>query len=387
MEREVIEGSQAIAKTVARCDVRFVAAYPITPQTHIVQELAKMHANGEIDCEYMNVEAEFSAISAIIGATAAGVRSFTATSSQGLALMHEVLFAAAGMRLPLVMVIANRALSAPINIWNDHQDSVAERDSGWIQIYCQDVQEAVDSLIQAYKVAENKNVLLPVMVCMDGFYLTHVYEPVEIPPADKTKRFLGNFEYPYRLDPKKPLTMGPLAFPEDYTRLRKNLAEAVLGAKNFIKKVHQDYVKRFGRSYGDGMIERYGDGKICFVAMGSMCGTIKDMVDEGKHDVSLVRVRTFRPFPKEELAEALEDKELVIVLDKDISLGNAGALYMETRDALYEAKKRPKTVNFVVGLGGMDVSKGLLKYLLQRAKKMKSDHVEIVSGTQSMSSY
>ena len=388
MAREVMEGSQAIAKTVASCDVKFIAAYPITPQTHIVQELAKMHANGEMDCEYMNVEAEFSAISAIIGATAAGVRSFTATSSQGLALMHEVVFAAAGMRLPLVMVIANRALSAPINIWNDQQDSIAERDSGWIQIYCQDVQEAVDSVVQAYKIAEDKNVLLPVMVCMDGFYLTHVYEPVEIPARERVRRFLGKFQYPYKLDPKKPLTMGPLAFPADYARLRKELAKAVLGSKDVIKKVHDDYAKLFKRSYGDGLVEVYGDGNIAMVAMGSVCGTIKDMIDKKQDgDVCLVRVRTFRPFPKDELARVLKDKDLVVVLDRDISLGNAGALYLEVRDALYDAGKKPKIVNFVVGLGGVDTSKDVLHYVIDRAKRVNSGHVEIVDGSEVASSY
>ncbi len=388
MVREVMEGSRAVARVVANCDVKVIAAYPITPQTHIVQELAKMHADGLIDCEYINVEAEFSAISAILGATVAGARSFTATCSQGLALMHEVVFAAAGMRVPLVMVIANRALSAPINIWNDHQDSIAERDSGWIQIYCQDVQEVVDTVVQAYRIAEDKNVLLPVMVCMDGFYLTHVYEPVEIPPKEKVKKFLGKFTYPYKLDPKKPLTMGPLAFPSDYARLRKELAGVVRESKKVIKKVHDSYAKQFGRRYGDGLLEIYGKGSVALVAMGSVCGTIKDMIDKRQDgDVCLVRVRTFRPFPKEELANVLEDKEMVVVLDRDVSLGNAGALYLEVRDALYDRKTRPKIVNFIMGLGGVDVSKDQLHYVIDKAKKVKSGHVEIIDGSEVASSY
>ncbi len=388
MAREVMEGSQAVARIVANCDVKVIAAYPITPQTHIVQELAKMHADGLIDCEFVNVEAEFSAISAILGATAAGARSFTATSSQGLALMHEVVFAAAGMRLPLVMVIANRALSAPINIWNDHQDSIAERDSGWIQIYCESVQEVVDSVVQAYKIAENKNVLLPVMVCMDGFYLTHVYEPVEIPPKSKVHKFLGKFNYPYKLDPKKPLTMGPLGFPADYARLRKQLAEAVWNSKKVIKEVHDIYAKQFGRVYGDGLLEVYGDGSIALVAMGSVCGTIKDMIDKDElKDVCLVRIRTFRPFPKDEIVEVLKDRDAVVVLDRNISLGNAGAVYLEVRDALYDEKDKPKVVDFVVGLGGVDVNKATLNYVVEKARTVKSGHVEIVDGSEVSSSY
>ncbi len=388
MPREVMEGSQAVARVVASCDVKVIAAYPITPQTHIVQELAKMHADGVIDCEYINVEAEFSAISAILGATAAGARSFTATCSQGLALMHEVVFASAGMRIPLVMVIANRALSAPINIWNDHQDSMAERDSGWIQLYCENVQEVVDSVVQAYKIAEHKDVLLPVMVGMDGFYLTHVYEPVEIPPKEKVVKFLGKFNYPYRLDPKKPVTMGPLGFPADYARLRKQLAEAVWNSKKVVRKVHDDYAKRFGRSYGDGLLEVYGDGGKAIVAMGSMCGTIKHMIDKDElEDVSLIRVRTFRPFPKDEIKDVLRDKDTVIVMEKNISLGNAGAVYLEVRDALYDEKRKPKIVNFIVGLGGVDVNRPTVKYVVEKAEKVKSGYVEIVDGNEISASY
>ncbi len=388
MPREVMEGSQAVARVVANCDVKVIAAYPITPQTHIVQELAKMHADSVIDCEYINVEAEFSAISAILGATAAGARSFTATCSQGLALMHEVVFAAAGMRIPLVMVIANRALSAPINIWNDHQDSMAERDSGWIQLYCENVQEVVDSVVQAYKIAEHKDVLLPVMVCMDGFYLTHVYEPVEIPSKEKVVKFLGKFSYPYKLDPKKPVTMGPLAFPADYARLRKQLAEAVWNSKEIVRKVHDDYAKRFGRSYGDGFLEVYGDGSKAIVAMGSMCGTIKHMIDKDElEDVSLIRVRTFRPFPKDEIRDVLKDKDTVIVMEKNISLGNAGAVYLEVKDALYDEKRKPKIVNFIVGLGGVDVNRPTIKYVVEKAEKVKSGFVEIVDGNEISASY
>jgi len=371
----VIEGSQAVARAVKSCDVKVIAAYPITPQTHIVQELAKMHANGEIDCEYINVEAEFSAISAVLGSTAAGVRSFTATSSQGLALMNEVLYATAGMRIPVVMVVCNRALSAPINIWNDHQDSIAERDSGWIQIYVESVQEAVDSLIQAYKISEDKKVLLPSMVCMDGFYLTHVYEPVVIPEKEEVDKFLPAFEYPYPLDPEKPLTMGPLGFPNDYARLRKQLFEATLESKGKIVKANKDFKKCFGRGYGDGLIEVYGDGKIAIVSMGSLCSTIKEYVDSSK-DVCLVRIRTFRPFPGEELKKVLKDKEKVIVMEKNISLGHAGSVFMELATALYGTGI--EIYDFIVGSGGIDVPLSTINYVVERVKKNKEKQGSVV---------
>ncbi len=371
----VIEGSQAVARAVKSCDVKVIAAYPITPQTHIVQELAKMHANGEIDCEYINVEAEFSAISAVLGSTAAGVRSFTATSSQGLALMNEVLYATAGMRIPVVMVVCNRALSAPINIWNDHQDSIAERDSGWIQIYVESVQEAVDSLIQAYKISEDKKVLLPSMVCMDGFYLTHVYEPVVIPEKEEVDKFLPAFEYPYPLDPEKPLTMGPLGFPNDYARLRKQLFEATLESKGKIVKANKDFKKCFGRSYGDGLIEVYGDGKIAIVSMGSLCSTIKEYVDSSK-DVCLVRIRTFRPFPGEELKKVLKDKEKVIVMEKNISLGHVGSVFMELATALYGTGI--EIYDFIVGSGGIDVPLSTINYVVERVKKNKEKPGSVV---------
>ncbi len=372
----VIEGSQAVAKAVKACDVKVIAAYPITPQTHIVQELAKMHANGEIDCEYINVEAEFSAISAVLGSTAAGVRSFTATSSQGLALMNEVLYATAGMRIPVVMVVCNRALSAPINIWNDHQDSVSERDSGWIQIYVESVQEAVDSLIQAYKVSEDKKVLLPSMVCIDGFYLTHVYEPVSIPEKEEVvKEFLPPFEYPYSLDPEKPLTMGPLGFPSDYARLRKQLFEAIISSKKKIVEVNKEFKKAFGRKYGDGLIEVYGDGEIAIVSMGSLCSTIKEYVDMDEN-VCLVRIRTFRPFPRDELKKVLKEKEKIIVMEKNISLGHVGAVFMELATALYGTDI--EIYDFIVGLGGIDVPISTVNYIVNRVKNNKEKPGSIV---------
>ena len=373
--KKVLEGSRAVAETVKLVEPAVIAAYPITPQTHIVEELAKMKANGEIKSEYLEVESEFSALSACIGATATGFRSFTATSSQGLALMHEVLFAGAGMRLPVVMIVANRALSAPINIWNDQQDSISERDSGWIQIYVETVQEAVDSLLQAYKIAEET--LVPVMVCMDGFYLTHVVEPVDVPEQKAVDRFLPKYSPKVAyLDPKKPMTQGGFAYPLPYMKSRKQLSDSILSSMKNVKKVHDDFSKQFKRKYGNGFVEEYKNNRnICIVAMGSVCGTIKEIVDE-KKDVGLVRVRCFRPFPKDEMEKVLKNKKTVIVIDRDISMGNYGALFIEIRDSLYQLKRKPKIVNFIAGLGGVDISKEKIKKMIQLSKKKRDGEME-----------
>jgi len=344
-------------------------------ETHIVEELAKMAANGEIKSKYLEVESEFSALSACIGATATGFRSFTATSSQGLALMHEVLFAGAGMRLPLVMVVANRALSSPINIWNDHQDSISERDSGWIQIYVETVQEVVDSLLQAYKIAEET--LVPVMVCMDGFYLTHVVEPVDVPEKKEVDKFLPKYvpKIAY-LDPKRPMTQGGFAYPLPYMKSRKQLSDSILDSAKNVKKVHDDFSKQFKRKYGNGFVEEYkNDRSVCIVAMGSVCGTIKEIVDKNKN-VGLVRVRCFRPFPKDEIKKVLKNKKTVIVIDRDISMGNYGALFIEIRDSLYQLKQKPKIVNFIAGLGGVDISKEKIKKMIQLSKKKRDGEME-----------
>jgi pyruvate ferredoxin oxidoreductase alpha subunit len=372
MMKTILEGSKAVAETVRMCKPAVIAAYPITPQTHIVEELAKLVADGKLKSKYLEVESEFTAISACLGATAAGYRSFTATSSQGLALMHEVLFTAAGMRLPLVMVVANRALSAPINIWNDQQDSIAERDSGWLQLYCESVQEAVDTVLQAYKIAES--VLLPAMVCMDGYYLTHVVETVDIMSQQDVEKFLPAYKPKHAyLDPQRPITQGPIAYPAHYMIIRKQLADAMIDSIEIVKKAHDDFARMFKRRYGNGIVEEYkNDKKVAVVAMGSICGTIKEVVDKNKF--GLMRVRCFRPFPKKYVASALKDKELVIVIDRNISLGNSGALSMEVRDCLY-GQKGPRVVNYIVGLGGVDTSSNDIEKIVMDAKKRKDGEV------------
>lgn len=336
-----------------------------------------MIADGRIKSRFLEVESEFSAISSVAGAVAAGSRAFTATCSQGLALMHEVLFAIAGMRLPVVMVVTNRALSSPINIWNDCQDSISERDSGWIQLYVETVQEAVDTIIQAYKIAEDNRVLLPVMVCMDGFILTHTVEPVELPDDVEVKKFLPKYKPNHAfLDPTRPMTLGPFTYPEPYFKLRKELSLAIDNSKIIISEVNEEFGEMFKRKYGNGLIEEYkNDKKIAIVSMGSVCGTIKCVVDSRK-DTGLVRIRCYRPLPKEDLIEALKGKEIVIVLDKNISLGlGSGSVFSEVRDVLYSLKDRPKVVGCVAGLGGTDIKSKDINRLIDESKKMKDGEV------------
>ncbi len=377
---EILEGSEAIARAVALAKPAVVSAYPITPQTHIVENIARLIANGEFDATTIEVESEFSALSAAIGASAAGARAYTATASQGLALMHEVLFAAAGMRLPIVMNVVNRALSAPINIWNDHQDSVSQRDTGWLQFYVESIQEAVDTTLQAFRIAEDRNVLLPVMVCLDGFYLSHTMEPVELP----TRELVDNFLPPYQpehayLDPLRPITQGPFAYPEPYYLLRKDLSHTIDASVSVIRLVHSQYARLTGRSYGDGLMEVYNntkDRKKAIVVMGSLAGNCKEVADR-RDDVGVVRIRCYRPFPHEEVIRALRDKELVIVIEKNISLGKGnGALFDEVRSQLYHLDKKPRVVGVVGGLGGTEISVKEIENIVEEAERWGDGHIE-----------
>lgn len=327
-----------------------------------MERLADFVSDGKLDAELIDTESEHSAMSAAIGASAVGVRTFTATASQGLALMHEVLFAASGLRLPIVMAVANRALSAPISIWNDHQDSIASKDSGWIQLYVESSQEAYDTIIQAYKIAENLNVQLPIMVCLDGFILSHVWEPVNF--ISDLGNFLPEYKLENKLDPKKPVSMGAIAFPNSYMEIKKLQVDAIENSRKVIKKVNLDFSKKFGRKYGDGLIETYKmkNATKAIIAMGSVCGTIREVIDEIK-GVSLIKIRSFRPFPYKELINLCKNIKEIKVLDKDISPGNNGALFTEVRDALYNSKIDIK--GFIIGLGGRDVTKNHIKKALK----------------------
>ena len=372
---EIMEGSHAIAEAVAMCRPQVVSAYPITPQTHIVEALAEMVADCKLDADYITVENEFSALSACVGASAAGSRVYSATTSQGLALMFEVCFNAAGMRLPIVMSIANRALGAPLSIWNDQQDSISLRDSGWLQFYAEDNQEATDLHYLAYRVAEDHSVLLPAFVCFDGFILSHTYEPVDMLSQEDVDRYLPKFTPYERLDANDPVSFGMYATPEYYHEFRYETDRAVKRAKDVYRKAAGEFAMMFGRDYS-GLIEEYRmeDAETAIVAMGSVCGTIKDAIDELRESgkkVGLVRIRVFRPFPSEELAKSLAKAKRVAVLDKNISLGAKGAVALEVKDAMYG--KTIPVLNYILGLGGRDVRKRDITAIVGLVEKGEGD--------------
>ncbi len=369
----VVEGSYAVAHAVKVCRPNVISAYPITPQTHIVEDLAQFVADGEMNCEYMNVESEFSAISALIGASAAGARTYSSTTSQGLALMHEVLFNASGMRLPIVMTVVNRALSAPINIWNDQQDSISQRDTGWIQLYAEDVQESADMTPQIYKLAEDEDVLLPAMSCMDGFILSHVYEPVILLEQSLTDEFLPAYNPEFVLDPKNPMSFGAFADPSTYTEFRYKQEKAMGVALKKIEEIANEFRDIYGRYYG-GLIDGYvlDDAQIVIMAMGSIIGTIKDTIDELRKEgesVGLLKVRSFRPFPTKAIRKALKNARVVITLDKNISIGkNEGALCTEVKACLYNTDNRVPVIGFMLGHGGRDIPIHTIKKIINKAK-------------------
>ncbi|MFH0949083.1 MAG: pyruvate ferredoxin oxidoreductase [Candidatus Aenigmatarchaeota archaeon] len=361
--KKVIEGSHAIAEAVRLCAPKVIAAYPITPQTHIVEKLAEMVANGDIDAEYINVESEHSAMAACIGAQATGVRTFTATCSQGLALMWELLYVASGMRLPIVMAVTNRALSAPLNIWGDWSDSMGTRDSGWIQLYCKNAQEALDTTIQAYRIAEQT--MIPVMVCVDGFYLSHTLEPVDIP--ETLNGFVGRYEPKVELNPEKPVTQGAYATPDYYQEFKETQHRAIEDSEDIIKNVHDEFANKFSRSYGNGVMETWNmnNAKHAIVTMGTVSGTIKHVIsNENIKDIGILRLRSFRPFPSEEIKKVLEGIESVGVIEKDISPGIGGALYVETKAAV----KNP-VCSFITGLGGRDTTPADIKHVFSIVRK------------------
>jgi len=337
-----------------------------------VEELAQMVANGELNAQFVNVESEHSAASVVLGAVATGVRAFTATSSQGLFYMAEVLFNISGMRLPLVMTCANRAISAPINIWNDQQDSISLRDSGWIQLYAENIQEAADLHLMAYRISEDKSIMLPVMVCMDGFILTHGMETIDMPKQEQVDKFLPEYKPLYKLDPAEPLTMGILADPDYYLETRFAIQETFKDVLKIIPKITEEFKNHFGRDYKDGLVEEYctKDAEKVIVAMGSVCGTIKEVVDakraKGKK-VGLLKIISYRPFPYTKVYEALKDIPRVAVLDKAVSPGAYAPLAIEVKAAFSGKKKSPKVISsFVAGLGGRDITPESVKEIFSK---------------------
>jgi len=367
--REALEGSLAVARAVSLCKPDVVSAYPITPQTHIVENLSKLVADGDLHTEFVSVESEFSAASVVLGAAAAGARAYTASSSQGVLLMAEVLFNAAGMRIPLVMTVANRAVSAPLSIWNDHADSMAVRDAGWIQIHCENNQEAVDTSIQAFKIAQDTEI--PVMVCMDGFILTHTMEVIDMPEQALVDAWLPEFKFSRSLDPASPKSIGTLVTPEFFTEVRYSHHAALENALGVIEETDASWAEASGRASGGLLtVEGEDDAKIGIIAMGSTVGTLR----EGHHRhpesgaAKLIKLRTFRPFPAEAIRAAVQGLEHLIVIDRAISPGLGGILGTEIAAALYGVPNAPKLHNHALGLGGRDIPETIYADLLESVK-------------------
>ena len=382
--KEFLEGSMAVAKIIKLCKPGVISAYPITPQTHIVEELAQMVADGHLNSQFVNVESEHSAASLVLGAVATGVRVYTATSSQGLFYMSEVLYNIAGMRLPVIMTTAARAISAPINIWNDHQDVVSLRDCGWVQLHAEDIQEVVDLHLIAYRLGEDKSMMLPVMVCMDGFVLTHGIETVDIPSQEEVDKFLPGYKPLYKLDPENPLTLGPLVDPEYYMEARYALEQTQREALDLIPKITAEFAKVFGRTY-NGLIEEYRtkDAERVIVAMGSVCGTIKEVIDElrakGKK-VGLLKITSLRPFPAQHIYEALKNVPKVGVVDRALSLGSYAPLSAEVKAVFFGKAKKPTVISsFIAGLGGRDITKDSIKeiFRLLTTKERQCEFIDL----------
>lgn len=363
-----VEGSKAVAETVAACRPQVICAYPISPQTHIVEGLSQLVKNGSLEgCEFINVESEFAAMSVAIGASATGARTYTATASQGLLYMVEAVYNASGLGLPIVMTVANRAIGAPINIWNDHSDSMSQRDSGWIQIYAETNQEAADLHVQAFKIAEDLS--LPVMVCMDGFILTHAYERVDVPEQDQVDKFLPPFVPRQVLDPSNPVSIGAMVGPEAFTEVKYMAHMKNQLALDVIPKVAEDFQKVFGRSSG-GLVRGYKlDGAdTVVIALGSILGTIKDVVDEmvaADIAIGVLGIIAFRPFPTEAVRAALSHAKRVIVLEKAFQVGIGGIVIENVRTSLRGSSIKDYTV--IAGLGGRPITKDSLRTYLNRA--------------------
>jgi pyruvate ferredoxin oxidoreductase alpha subunit len=367
-----IEVSLACAEAVKLAKTEVIAAYPITPQTHIVEHLAELVANGELDAQFIPVESEHSAMSACIGSSAAGARTFTSSSSQGLALMHEMLAIASSMRLPIVMAVANRAISGPINIWNDHGDILTQRDCGWVQTFAESGQDVVDLTLHAFKVAEDQRVSLPVAVNMDGFVLTHVIEPVEMPSQQEADAYLPPFQPLQKLDPQKPMSMGPVGGPDIYTESRKAQSVALENSYSVVVEHFAGLKKHFGRQYLPIESYRADDAEVLFVSMGSLSQTCMLAVDSLREEgvkVGVTRIRLWRPFPRADFTKAVAKAKRLIVLDRAVAPGaNAAPVGAEIKTLLYSSQLNGIYVsNFIIGLGGRDVTRQMFKDMYKLA--------------------
>ncbi len=366
--KKVITGNQAVAYGVILSRVDVISAYPITPQTTIVEELSELTASGRMKTVFLKVESEHSAMAALIGASTGGVRCFTATSSHGLAYMHEMLHWASGARLPIVLVNVNRAIAPPWNIWSDQSDSLSQRDTGWVQLYCEHNQEVLDTVLQAYRIAES--VKLPVMVVLDAYVLSHTSEPVEIPTAEQADVFLPPYCPEYPIDTQEPAAFSTIATPDHFLEFRYKIQKAMEQVPEIAKKVDDEFRSRFGRGYG--AIERYGkeEAEILLMTSGTVTGTSRIVVEKlvGKgYSVAGLKVKRFRPFPFEEIYKEIQGAKKVAVIDRNLSAGVGGIFAQELRAALYPKEKRPQIFGFVSGLGGRDITPELIEEAIQYA--------------------
>lgn len=365
--KKTIMGNHAVSYGVRASEARVISAYPITPQTHVVELLSEMCANGEIDAKFIKVESEHSAMAACVGASAAGSRAFTATSSQGLLLMTEMLHWAVGSRLPIVLANINRAIGPPWSIWTDQNDSLSMRDVGWIQIYCESNQETQDTIPQAFKIAEQLQ--LPVMLVLDAFFLSHTYEIVDILEAKEVRKFLPEYKPEIKLDVNEPHSFGNLASPDYYMELRYMIEEAMGEAREVIKKTGKEFGEHFGREYGLVHPYRCDDADIIMVCSGTVASTVRAVIDEMRDEgikIGSLKVRVFRPFPFEEVREILGSAKKVAVLDRNISFGNHGIFFQEVKSALYGYTDIP-IVGYILGLGGRDITPDVLKDVANKA--------------------
>lgn len=365
-----LEGSQAVARAVALCRPKTVCAYPITPQTHIVEGLGALVRSGKLlNCEYINVESEMAALSVAIGSETAGVRSYTATSSQGLLYMMEAVYNAAGMELPIVMTLGNRAIGAPINIWNDHTDAMTVRDAGWIMLFAETNQEAVDLHIQAFKIAEE--IKCPVMICVDGFILTHAYERIELPAQEEVDAFLPPYEPQIVLNPDNPKAIGTMVPPEYFMEVRFLTHRKHIDSLKIVERIGKEFQKKFGRDSG-GLIRGYSleNADTVIVTMGSVAGTIKDVIDDlnaegGKYGE--LSISSYRPFPAEAIRQVLIKTKEVIVLEKAFAVGIGGILFQEISLSLKNTDIKVKSV--IAGLGGRAITSDMIKTYLKNVHR------------------
>lgn len=374
MAQRIVDTANHIAAYATKAArVQVIAAYPITPQTSIVERIAELVENGNLNAEYIRVESEHSAMSTCIGAAAAGVRTFTATSAHGLVLMHEALHWASGSRLPIVMPVVNRALGPGWSIWSDLTDSMSQRDTGWIQFYCADNQEVFDTIIQAYKLCENERVLLPAMICLEAFILSHTYMPMEIPNQEKIDEFLPPYKPKWFLDVDNPLSHANIVSPEWYMEFRYMIQEAMGNAMQLIPQIDKEYGRIFGFEHG-GLVEKYRceDADLILLTIGTIGTEAKIAVDNLRHEglkVGSARVRVFRPFPKEEIRGLAENTQMFAIIDRGVSFGMEGFLAEETKASLCDKKNRPLIAGFVAGLGGRDVTFKTIEKIAKKSSK------------------